>query len=120
MIEKNKNLSLILVINGLGFDIPLESWFVKINEEDYEFFVHFKDFEENMWNFGHPFFHRYTVNFEQDNQEIGIDGELIYSLEDETEAELNKIQPTSKWKILFWILILIAVFVGIFLVARKL
>ena len=120
MIEKNKNLSMILVINGLGFEIPMESLFEKINEEDYEFFVHFKDFEQNTWNFGHPFFHRYTVIFDQDNQEIGIDGELIYSLEDETEAELKKIQPTSKWKILFWILFLIAVLVGIFLVARKL
>ena len=120
MIEKNKNLSMILVINGLGFEIPMESLFEKINEEDYEFFVHFKDFEQNIWNFGHPFFHRYTVIFDQDNQEIGIDGELIYSLEDETEAELKKIQPTSKWKILFWILFLIAVLVGIFLVARKL
>ncbi len=120
MIEKNKNLSMILVINGLGFEIPMESLFEKINEEDYEFFVHFKDFEQNTWNFGHPFFHRYTVIFDQDNQEIGIDGELIYSLEDETEAELKKIHPTSKWKILFWILFLIAVLVGIFLVARKL
>ena len=120
MIEKNKNLSMILVINGLGFEIPMESLFEKINEEDYEFFVHFKDFEQNTWNFGHPFFHRYTVIFDQDNQEIGIDGELIYSLEDETEAELKKIQPTNKWRILFWILLLLAVLAGIFLVARKL
>ena len=120
MIEKNKNLSMILVINGLGFEIPMESLFEKINEEDYEFFVHFKDFEQNTWNIGHPFFHRYTVIFDQDNQEIGIDGELIYSLEDETEAELKKIQPTNKWRILFWILLLLIVLAGIFLVARKL
>ena len=120
MIEKNKNLSLILVVNGLGFEIPMESLFEKRNEEDYEFFVHFKDFEQNTWNIGHPFFHRYTVIFDQDNQEMGFDGELIYSLEDETEAELKKIQPTNKWRILFWILLLLVVLAGIFLVARKL
>ena len=96
------------------------SLFEKRNEEDYEFFVHFKDFEQNTWNIGHPFFHRYTVIFDQDNQEMGFDGELIYSLEDETEAELKKIQPTNKWRILFWILLLLVVLAGIFLVARKL
>ena len=91
-----------------------------INEEDYEFFVHFKDFEQNVWNLGHPFFHKYTLIFDQDNQEIGIDGELIYSLQDETEAELKKIKHGNKWKIILWILFLLALIVGIFLVARKL
>ncbi len=75
MIKKNKNLSIILVINGLGFEIPMESLFEKINDEDYEFFAHFKDFEQNTRNFGHPFFHRYTVIFVEDKLEIEIDGE---------------------------------------------
>ena len=120
LVEQNKNLSMILVMNGYGFEIPMNLLFEQINEEDYEFFVHFKDFEQNIWNLGHPFFHKYTVIFDQDNQEIGIDGELIYSLQDETEAELKKIQPGNKWKILIWILLLLAIIAGIFLVARKL
>ena len=120
LIEQNKNLSMILVMNGYGFEIPMNFLFEQINEEDYEFFVHFKDFEQNVWNLGHPFFHKYTLIFDQDNQEIGIDGELIYSLQDETEAELKKIKHGNKWKIILWILFLLALIVGIFLVARKL
>ena len=120
LVENNKNLSLILVMNGYGFDIPMNLLFEQINEEDYEFFIHFKDFEQNIWNLGHPFFHKYTIIFDQDNQEIGIDGESIYSLQDETEAELKKIQPGNKWKICLLILLLIAIIAGIFLVMRKL
>ena len=120
LIEQNKNLTLILVMNGFGFEIPINLLFEQINEEDYEFFVHFKDFEQNIWNLGHPFFHKYTIIFDQDNQEIGIDGENIYSLQDETEAELKKIQPGNKWKIILLILLLLAIIAGIFLVARQL
>ena len=118
--EKTKELNLVFVMDGNGFEIPLEFLFEQTRENDYEFFVHFKDFEQNIWNLGHPFFHKYTVIFDQDNQEIGIDGELIYSLQDETEAELKKIQPGNKWKLLIWILLLLAIIAGIFLVARKL
>ena len=118
LIEQNNNLSMILVMNGYGYDIPMNLLFEKINEEDYEFFVHFKDFEQNVWNLGHPLFHKYTVIFDQDNQEIGIDGDKIYSLQDETEAELKKDKSGSKWKIFFYILLLFLIIGGLFYLAR--
>ena len=119
LVDKNKNLSMILVLNGYGFEIPMNLLFEQINEEDYEFFVHFKDFENNIWNLGHPFFHKYTIIFDQDNQEIGVDGDLIYSLQDETEAELKKIKPSNKWKIFFYILLIIAILAGMFFILRQ-
>ena len=119
LVESNKNLSMILVMNGYGYDIPMHLLFEQVSEEDYEFFVHFKDLEQNIWNLGHPFFHKYTIIFDQDNQEIGIDGDLIYSLQDETEAELKKVQKGSSWKILLYILLLFAIIGGIFFVMRK-
>ena len=88
--NKIKELNLIFVMNGFGFEINLEFLFEETRENDYEFFVHFKDFEQNIWNLGHPFFHYYTIIFDQDNQEVGIDGELIYSLQDEIQAALTK------------------------------
>lgn len=118
LIEQNSDLSMILVMNGYGYDIPMNLLFEKINENDYEFFVHFKDLEQNVWNLGHPFFHKYTVIFDQDNQEIGIDGDKIYSLQDETEAELKKEKSGSKWKIFFYILLLFLIIGGLFYLAR--
>jgi len=118
LVEENKNLSMILVMNGFGYDVPMNLLFEKINDEDYEFFVHFKDFEQNIWNLGHPFFHKYTLIFDQDNQEIGIDGDKIYSLQDETESELKKVKSGSKWKIFFYILLLFLIIGGLFYLAR--
>ena len=117
--NKIKELNLVFVMDGNGFEIPLEFLFEQTKEDDYEFFVHFKDFEQNIWNLGHPFFHKYTIIFDQDNQEIGIDGDLIYSLQDETEAELKKIQKGSSWKIILYILLLFAIIGGIFFVMRQ-
>ena len=57
LVENNKNLSMILVMNGYGYDIPMNLLFEQVSKEDYEFFVHFKDLEQNIWNLGHPFFH---------------------------------------------------------------
>ena len=118
--NRNKNLSLILVMDGYGFEIPMNSLFEKTTEEDYEFFVHFRDFEQNVWNIGHPFFHQYAIFFDEDNQEIGIDGDLIYSLQDEANSALKKGKSTSWWKIFFWMLVLILLIGGLFLFARKL
>ena len=85
MKNKIKDLNLVFVLDGNGFEIPLEFLFEQTKENDYEFFVHFKDFEQNIWNLGHPFFHFFTIIFDQDNQEIGIDGKKIYFLKQETE-----------------------------------
>ena len=120
IIETNKNLSVILVMDGFGYEIPMTLLFEQTSKDDYEFFIHFKDFEQNVWNLGHPFFHKYTVIFDQDNQEIAIDGELIYSLQDETEAELNKVKSGSKWKYFFYAILLFAILVGLFLILRQL
>ena len=64
--------------------------FEQTRKNDYEYFVHFKDYEQNIWNLGHPFFHHFTLIFDQDNQEIGIDGKNILSLKDEVENVLKK------------------------------
>ena len=37
LIEQNSDLSMILVMNGYGYDIPMNLLFEKINENDYEF-----------------------------------------------------------------------------------
>ena len=102
--DKNKDLSFIIVMGGYGYEIPMNFLFEQTTSDDYEFFVHFRDFEQNIWNLGHPFFHYYTIIFDQDNQEIGIDGEMIYSLQDETEAALKNEKSSSWWKVLLWIL----------------
>ena len=117
--DKNKDLSLIMVIGGYGFEIPLNFLFEKTSEDDYEFFVHFKDFEQNIWNLGHPFFHYYTIIFDQDNQEVGIDGEMIYSLQDEIEAALKKEKSGGWFKVFLWILFGLLLLIGLFLLARK-
>ena len=97
--EEINELSLVFVMDNNGFEIPLQSLFEQTKENDYEFFVHFKDFEQNIWNLGHPFFHLYTIIFDQDNQQIGIDGKNIYFLENETKADLGKSSLNSWWKI---------------------
>jgi len=118
--DNNKDLAFILVIGGYGFEIPMNFLFEQTSVDDYEFFVHFKDYEANIWNLGHPFFHYYTIMFDQDNQEIGIDGEMIYSLQDETEEALKKKETGSWWKVIFWILFGLLLLVGLFLLGRKL
>ena len=118
--DQNKNLSFIIVMDGYGYEIPLNFLFEKTSKDDYEFFVHFKDFEQNIWNLGHPFFHHYTIIFDQDNQEIGIDGQLIYNLQDETEAALKKKKSGGFWKIFFLILLGLLLLIGLFYIARKL
>ena len=115
----NKDLSFIIVMDGNGFEIPMDFLFEQTRENDYEFFVHFKDYEQNIWNLGHPFFHHYTIIFDQDNQEIGIDGEKIYSLKDETEAELNSHKSGGWWKILLLVLLGLLILAAIFWIMRK-
>ena len=115
----NKDLSFIIVMDGNGFEIPMDFLFEQTRENDYEFFVHFKDYEQNIWNLGHPFFHHYTIIFDQDNQEIGIDGEKIYSLKDETEAELKSHKSGGWWKILLLVLLGLLILAIIFLLMRR-
>ena len=102
--NKIKELNLVFVMDENGFEIPLEFLFEQTKEDNYEFFVHFKDFEQNIWNLGHPFFHFFTMIFDQDNQEIGIDGKNIYYLKDETENALKEQNQLAPWKILILIL----------------
>ena len=115
---KNKDLNLIIVIGGYGFEIPMNSLFEKTSDDDFEFFVHFREFEQNIWNLGHPFFHYYTIIFDEDNQEIGIDGDMIYSLQDETEAALKK-DKSGGGRIFLWILFGLILLSGLFLLSRK-
>ena len=115
----NKDLTFIIVMDGNGFEIPMDFLFEQTRQNDYEFFVHFKDYEQNIWNLGHPFFHHYTIIFDQDNQEIGIDGEKIYSLKDETEAELNSHKSGGWWKILLLVLLGLLILAAIFWLMRK-
>ena len=117
--EKSKELNLVFVMDGNGFEIPLEFLFEQTREDDYEFFVHFKDFEQNIWNLGHPFFHYFTIIFDQDNQEIGIDGKSIYFLKDETENSLQSKSHCSPWKTLFLILLVFGIFALIFYLLRN-
>ena len=105
MKNKIKDLNLVFVLDGNGFEIPLEFLFEQTKEYDYEFFIHFKDFEQNIWNLGHPFFHFFTIIFDQDNQEIGIDGKKIYFLKQETEDALEAKNKCSAWKIILLIFI---------------
>ena len=115
----NKDLTFIIVMDGNGFEIPMDFLFEQTRENDYEFFVHFKDYEQNIWNLGHPFFHHYTIIFDQDNQEIGIDGEKIYSLKDETEDEIKSHKSGGWWKILLLVLLGLLILAGIFLLMRR-
>ena len=117
--DYNKDLTLIIVMDGNGFEIPMNFLFEQTRENDYEFFVHFKDYEQNIWNLGHPFFHHFTIIFDQDNQEIGVDGENIISLKDEVDSALNKkIGKYAWWKVVLFILFGLLVLCGICWVLR--
>ena len=115
----NKDLSFIIVMDGNGFEIPMDFLFEQTRENDYEFFVHFKDYEQNIWNLGHPFFHHFTIIFDLDNQEIGVDGQNIYNLKDETEAVLRNKGGFGWWKIFLLILVGLLLLVGVFWLLRK-
>ena len=114
-----EKIGLVFVMDGNGFEIPLHFLFEQTKENDYEFFVHFKDFEQNIWNLGHPFFHFFTIIFDQDNQEIGIDGKNIYYLKDETEADINKSTVNSWWKMPLLIFVGFCAIAGLFYLFRK-
>ena len=117
--DKIKELNLVFIMDGNGFEIPLEFLFEQTREDDYEFFVHFKDFEQNIWNLGHPFFHFFTIIFDQDNQEIGIDGKNIYYLKDETENALEEKNQFTALKILLFIIIGVCICALVFYLLRK-
>ena len=117
--EEIERLNLVFVMDGNGFEIPLQFLFEQTKENDYEFFVHFKDFEQNIWNLGHPFFHFFTLIFDQDNQEIGIDGKNIYSLKDETENDIKKSTINSWWKMPLLLFVAFCAIAGIFYLLRR-
>ena len=114
-----KKLNLVFIMDGNGFEINLEFLFEQTRENDYEFFVHFKDFEQNIWNLGHPFFHFYTIIFDQDNQEIGIDGKNIYFLKDETEAAIKEENKGFNWGIIIFIIFGLGICALLFYLFRK-
>ena len=118
--EENKDLSLVFVMDGNGFEVPIDLLFEQTREKDYEFFVHFKDYEQNIWNLGHPFFHQFTIIFDQDNQEIGIDGKNVYDIKDQTESALKKQGKYSNWwKYVLLVLLGLLILAGIFWFLRK-
>ena len=118
--DDNKDLTFVIVMDGNGFEIPINLLFEQTRENDYEFFVHFKDYEQNIWNLGHPFFHQFTIIFDQDNQEIGVDGKNVYDLKDQTESALKKVGKVSKWwKIILFAILGLLVLAGIFYLLRK-
>ena len=114
----NKDLTFIIVMDGNGFEIPMDFLFEQTRQNDYEFFVHFKDYEQNIWNLGHPFFHQYTIIFDYDNQEIGIHGENILDLKDETDSFLSGLGKRSWWKTTLWILFILLLLIGVCLILR--
>ena len=118
--DDNKDLTFVIVMDGNGFEIPINLLFEQTRENDYEFFVHFKDYEQNIWNLGHPFFHQFTIIFDQDNQKIGVDGKNVYDLKDQTESALKKVGKVSKWwKIILFVILGLLVLAGIFYLLRK-
>ena len=118
--DDNKDLTFVIVMDGNGFEIPINLLFEQTRENDYEFFVHFKDYEQNIWNLGHPFFHQFTIIFDQDNQEIGVDGKNVYDLKDQTESALKKVGKVSKWwKIILFVILGLLILAGIFYLLRK-
>ena len=116
--KANKDLSLVIVMDGNGFEIPMDLLFEQTREKDYEFFIHFKDYEQNIWNLGHPFFHQYTIIFDYDNQEIGIEGENILDLKDQTDSFLSRYGKWSWWKTAIWIFIGLLLLIGFCLIIR--
>ena len=116
--NNNKDLSFIIIINGYGFEIPMNSLFEQSEENNYEFFIHFKDYEQNIWNFGHPFFHLFNIIFDQDNQEIRINGKNIYYLKDETEEALRNLGIFRWFKIILICFIFLLLLAGICIIFR--
>ena len=118
--DDNKDLTFVIVMDGNGFEIPINLLFEQTRENDYEFFVHFKDYEQNIWNLGHPFFHQFTIIFDQDNQKIGVDGKNVYDLKDQTKSALKKVGKVSKWwKIILFVILGLLILAGIFYLLRK-
>ncbi len=118
--DDNKDLTFVIVMDGNGFEIPINLLFEQTRENDYEFLVHFKDYEQNIWNLGHPFFHQFTIIFDQDNQKIGVDGKNVYDLKDQTKSALKKVGKVSKWwKIILFVILGLLILAGIFYLLRK-
>ena len=119
VIGKINDLSFVIVIDGYGFNINMNDLFEKINEEDYEFFIHFKNYEQNLWNLGHPFFHNYVIVFDQDNQKIGINGTSVYDLKEQLVKIIKIDNQSSWWKIVLIVLLVLLILVGLFYLCRK-
>lgn len=113
------DLSLVLVMSNYGFEVPMNFLFEQTTEDDYEFFVHFKYYEQDIWNIGHPFFHHYTISFDQDNKQIGVysdDTTTYYSLKEE---KIPVEEPSSFWGYFFFIIFVLLLLCALFFLGRK-
>lgn len=118
-----KTVSIVLVLNGVGFEINSDLLFEKINYVDYEFFVHFKDFEQDTWNLGHPFFHSYAISFDADKKEIGVFNEedkFIFKDIDVDKLPLPAESASSGWgKYILIALLGVGVLAAVFYLLRR-
>ena len=113
-----KNFSLVLVIDGYGFDIPIEHLFEQTSVNHVEFFVQFRKYSQNVWNLGHPFLHNYVIVFDQDNKLIGTVGEGINPMEEIIE-EVKESSDSDFWKWLLLVLLLLILVAALFWIGRK-
>lgn len=109
---------MVLVIDGYGFDIPIEHLFEQTSVNHVEFFVQFRKYSQNVWNLGHPFLHNYVIVFDQDNKLIGTVGEGINPMEEIIE-EVKESSDSDFWKWLLLVLLLLILVAALFWIGRK-
>ena len=65
-----KNLT--FVFDGFGYEIKSEELFVKMNDNNYVSLVRFRNENNNIWTMGFPFFKKYDILFDYENERVGI------------------------------------------------
>jgi len=113
------------IIDGWAYEIPSAYLFV-ISDDiwSYEFLVRGIKTEENIWQFGQPFFRQYISVFDKDSKQVGFFGgeklnfQQTFNLPSENgviNGEVVTIASGYGWFIILVIILIIAVAVFFFL-----
>ena len=102
------------VIDGNSFNIDINKLFEPFDKENVEFFIHFRQYNNLIWNIGHPFVHHYTLVFDAENARVGLIGE--YTDVSEKLEKLKKSYFKNTWQIVLFIIAVSLLVIILFLI----
>ena len=94
-----EELTLSFIIEGTSYDLEVKKLFEPVDKDNVEFFVHFRKYNELVWNIGHPFVHDYTLVFDGENGRVGLIGkhtDVSAQIEKSNDTLWNKIK-NKEW-----------------------